>query len=332
MNAVTRQAIANRYEFVFLFDVTNGNPNGDPDAGNLPRLDPETNQGIVTDVCLKRKIRNFIALAQEGEPRYGVYVQEGAVLNEQHRLAYRALRGEDDAEVNKRGSKLSPKDPVEEAAVRRFMCDNFFDVRTFGAVMSTGVNCGQVRGPVQLTFAQSIEPVLPLEISITRMAATTTEGERKEQKAKAGNKAGKAAAESVEGAESLSEERMDNRTMGRKHIIPYGLYRAHGFVSAHLARETGFDETDLENLWTALENMFDHDRSAARGEMNARKLIVFKHDNALGKAPAHQLFDRIKVERVIKGDNAPPARAFTDYEVTVLRENPPAGVEIIERL
>jgi CRISPR-associated protein Csd2 len=307
-------AIQNRYEFVFLFDVVNGNPNGDPDAGNLPRLDPETNRGLITDVCLKRKIRNYTVLAHPEEPRYGIYVQEGAILNEQHRLAYRSVRGEDDVKA-KTDAKLSPKDQAEENAVRKFMCDNFFDVRTFGAVMGTSINCGQVRGPVQLNFAQSIDPVLPLEISITRMAATS-EKELKDRTK----------------GEAEGDQRRDNRTMGRKHIIPYGLYRAHGFVSAHLARETGFDETDLENLWTALENMFDHDRSAARGEMNARRLIVFKHDNALGKAPAHKLFDLVKVEREIKGDNAPPARAFADYEVTVLRENLPTGVEIIERL
>ena len=293
--------------------MVNGNPNGDPDAGNLPRLDPETNRGLITDVCLKRKIRNYTVLAHPEEPRYGIYVQEGAILNEQHRKAYVAARP-DDVKA-KTDAKLSPKDQAEETAVRKFMCDNFFDVRTFGAVMGTSINCGQVRGPVQLNFAQSIDPVLPLEISITRMAATS-EKELKDRK---------------EG-EPEGDQRRDNRTMGRKHIIPYGLYRAHGFVSAHLARETGFDETDLENLWTALENMFDHDRSAARGEMNARKLIVFKHDNALGRAPAHKLFDRVKVERVIKGDNAPAPRAFADYEVTVSQENPPAGVEIIERL
>jgi CRISPR-associated protein Csd2 len=312
-------AIQNRYEFVFLFDVVNGNPNGDPDAGNLPRLDPETNRGLITDVCLKRKIRNYTVLAHGEEPRYGIYVQEGAILNEQHRKAYVAARP-DDVKA-KTDAKLSPKDQAEGNAVRRFMCDNFFDVRTFGAVMTNDINCGQVRGPVQFNFAQSIDPVLPLEVSITRMAVTSKEEleERRKKRRKASET-------------SAGDERDDFRTMGRKHIIPYGLYRAHGFVSAHLARETGFDETDLENLWTALENMFDHDRSAARGEMNARRLIVFKHDNALGKAPAHQLFERVKVERVIKGDNAPPARAFADYEVTINREGAPTGVEIIERL
>jgi CRISPR-associated protein Csd2 len=312
MSAIQNSPIKNRYEFVFLFDVVNGNPNGDPDAGNLPRLDPETNRGLVTDVCLKRKIRNFTALAREGEQRYGIYVQEGAVLNEQHRKAYVAARPDDPKA--KTDAKLSPKTDTEEKAVRQFMCDNFFDVRTFGAVMGTGINCGQVRGPVQLNFAQSIDPVLPLEISITRMAATS-EKELKDRK---------------EG-EPEGDQRRDNRTMGRKHIIPYGLYRAHGYVSAKLAERTGFDDADLELLWTALEQMFDHDRSAARGEMNARKLIVFKHATALGNAAAHRLFDRVTVKRCIGGDNAPPTRAFTDYEVTIDRDATPDGVEIIEK-
>jgi CRISPR-associated protein Csd2 len=310
-------AIANRYEFVFLFDVTNGNPNGDPDAGNLPRLDPETNRGLVTDVCLKRKIRNFIGLFHDGVSRMGIYVREGAVLNEQHRAAYKAVRPDDPKVATDK--KLNPKDDVEEAAVRAFMCDNFFDVRTFGAVMGTGINCGQVRGPVQFAFAQSVERVLPLEISITRMAATT-EAELKEDGG-----------------------RRDNRTMGRKHIIPYGLYRAHGYISAKLAERTGFTEEDLESLWSALEQMFDHDRSAARGEMQSRRLIVFRHASALGNAPAAKLFDRVIINRVHAGesyslkrernlDNIPPARSFDDYEVLVNRENLPAGVDIIERL
>lgn len=310
-------AIANRYEFVFLFDVTNGNPNGDPDAGNLPRLDPETNRGLVTDVCLKRKVRNFVGLFHDGAPRMGIYVREGAVLNERHREAYKAVRPDDPKVATEK--KLNPKDDVEEAAVRGFMCDNFFDVRSFGAVMGTGINCGQVRGPVQFAFAQSVERVLPLEISITRMAATT-EAELKE-----------------EGG------RRENRTMGRKHIIPYGLYRAHGYISAKLAERTGFSDEDLETLWTALEQMFDHDRSAARGEMQSRRLIVFRHAGALGNAPAGKLFERVIVNRVHAGDsyslkrernldNLPPARSFDDYEVLVNREGLPAGVEIIERL
>ncbi|WP_207455939.1 type I-C CRISPR-associated protein Cas7/Csd2 [Azospirillum sp. SYSU D00513] len=312
--------LANRYEFVFLFDVTNGNPNGDPDAGNLPRLDPETNHGLVTDVCLKRKIRNFVGMFHDGDPGMNIYVQEGAILNEKHRQAYKAVRPDD--KTVESAKKLSPKTDAEEKAVRQFMCDNFFDVRTFGAVMGTGINCGQVRGPVQLNFAQSVEPVLPLEISITRMAATT-EGEAKEKK---------------EG----EDERRENRTMGRKHIIPYGLYRAHGYVSAKLAEKTGFTEDDLERLWTALEQMFDHDRSAARGEMGSRRLILFKHACALGNAPAPKLFDRVTVSRRFEGEeypldgsyrgNLPPARRFSDYAVHVRRDGLESGVEILERL
>lgn len=308
-------AIANRYEFVFLFDVINGNPNGDPDAGNMPRLDPETNEGLVTDVCLKRKVRNFVSMVRDGEPRYGIYVQEGAILNEQHRAAYKAVRP-DDKDVDK-SKKLSPKTDTEEKAVRGFMCDNFFDVRSFGAVMSTGINCGQVRGPVQFSFARSVEPILPLEISITRMAATT--------EADADAKGG--------------------RTMGRKHIVPYGLYRAHGYVSAPLAshpvKGTGFSEDDLELLWQALDQMFDHDRSAARGEMATRKLILFRHASALGNARAQTLFDRVSVERMYQGQpyeigsagtgNLPPARQWGDYRVSIDRESLPQGVEIIER-
>lgn len=315
-------AIQNRYEFVYLFDVTNGNPNGDPDAGNLPRLDPETNQGLVTDVCLKRKIRNFAALARDGEPRFGIYVQEGAILNEKHRAAYTAVRP-DDKEVAS-AKKLSPKNDGEELAVRRFMCDNFFDVRSFGAVMGTKINCGQVKGPVQMSFARSVEPILPLEISITRMAATS-EAELKERK---------------EG-ETAEDERRDNRTMGRKHVVPYGLYRGHGYISASLAEKTGFDEDDLNLLWTALEQMFDHDRSAARGEMAGRKLFLFRHDSVLGNAPAQRLFDLVTVKRRFQGedydldgpntDNLPPARRFADYTVAVDAAAVPAGVTLIEK-
>ncbi|MCF1503200.1 type I-C CRISPR-associated protein Cas7/Csd2 [Afifella sp. H1R] len=316
-----------RHEFLLLFDVTNGNPNGDPDAGNMPRMDPETGHGIVSDVCLKRKVRNYIEMTQMDAPKFRIYVTEGAILNDKHREAYRAERG-DDATVEK-AAKLTPKSDEEAARIRRFMCDNFFDIRTFGGVLSTGINAGQVRGPVQFAFSRSIEPVLPLEVSITRMAATT-EAEKKER---------------VEG-EDEKEKRGDKRTMGRKHIIPYGLYRAHGFVSAHLAshpaKGTGFTEGDLDLLFEALEAMFEHDHSAARGEMATRKLIVFRHATALGNAPAHSLFDRVKIWRSFKGetyepgserlDNAPPARAFSDYAVTIDRENLPDGVEIIERL
>ncbi|TDO15331.1 type I-C CRISPR-associated protein Cas7/Csd2 [Halomonas ventosae] len=287
-------AIANRYEFVLLFDVTNGNPNGDPDAGNLPRLDPETNQGLVTDVCLKRKIRNYVALEKEEDAGYAIYMQEKSVLNNQHKKAYDAL------EIKPEPKKL-PKDEAKARELTTWMCQNFFDVRTFGAVMTTEVNSGQVRGPVQMAFASSIDPVVPMEVSITRMAVTNERDLEKE------------------------------RTMGRKHIIPYGLYRAHGYVSAKLAERTGFAEDDLELLWRALINMFEHDRSAARGEMSARKLIVFKHDHPMGNAPAHVLFDSVKVARV-EGEADTPARHYSDYRVTVDAEGLPAGVSVDERL
>lgn len=313
-------ALANRYDFVFLFDVSNGNPNGDPDAGNLPRLDPETNQGLVTDVSLKRKIRNYAELARSGDPGFAIYVQEGSILNDRHRQAYAAIRSDGDRTA--KAAKLNPQNDDEAEKLRRFMCDNFFDVRSFGAVMSTGINCGQVRGPVQFAFARSIEPVVPLEISITRMAATTSDEKAKRE----------------EGADENT--RSENRTMGRKHIVPYGLYRAHGFVSAKLAERTGFSEADLTFLWDALASMFEHDRSAARGEMAARRLIVFKHASALGNAPAHALFDRVTVGRAAGGevrlpgdprlDNLPPARQFTDYHVTVDRDGIPEGVEVLE--
>lgn len=314
-------ALANRYDFVLLFDVSKGNPNGDPDAGNLPRLDPETNHGLVSDVSLKRKVRNYVELAKGGEPRFNIYVQEGAILNEKHREAYKAVRPDNDKVA--KDKSLNPQNDDEAIKLRQFMCDNFFDVRTFGAVMSTGINCGQVRGPVQMTFAHSVEPIVPQEISITRMAATN-EREKKERQ---------------EGSDS--DERADNRTMGRKHIVPYGLYRAHGFISAKLAERTGFSNADLDLLFQALENMFEHDRSAARGEMATRKLVIFKHASALGNAPAHALFDRVKVGRNIDGafqtidrrlDNYPPAREFSDYAIDIERDGLPEGVEIIERL
>lgn len=292
-------AIANRYEFVYLFDVTNGNPNGDPDAGNLPRLDPETNQGLVTDVCLKRKIRNYVALEKsdaDGKPEPGhvIYMQEKSVLNNQHKQAYAALGIEPEA-------KKLPKDEAKAHELTRWMCANFFDVRAFGAVMTTEVNAGQVRGPIQLAFATSIDPVIPLEVSITRMAVTNEKDLEKE------------------------------RTMGRKHIIPYGLYRAHGFISAKLAERTGFSEDDLQLLWRALSNMFEHDRSAARGEMAARKLIVFKHDHPMGNAPAHKLFELVKVVRTASEADT-PARSFADYQVSIDRTGLPAGVTIEEVL
>jgi CRISPR-associated protein Csd2 len=279
--------IQNRYEFVYLFDVTNGNPNGDPDAGNMPRLDPDSSRGLVTDVCLKRKIRNFIELTEGDKQGYAIYVKEKSVLNLQNKRAY------DDLKIKPEAKKL-PKDKEDAAKVTAWMCKNFFDVRTFGAVMTTEVNCGQVRGPVQLAFAKSEDPVIPLEVSITRMAVTT----EKEAEAQSG----------------------DNRTMGRKHIVPYGLYRVHGFVSANLAQKlanmpfegAGFSDNDLNKLWQALEQMFEHDRSAARGEMVARHLVVFKHASALGNAPAHELFERVTVDRV-NGEKGSPAQAFADY-------------------
>ncbi|MCP4693766.1 MAG: type I-C CRISPR-associated protein Cas7/Csd2 [Desulfobacterales bacterium] len=288
------EAVNNRYEFVYLFDVENGNPNGDPDAGNMPRIDPETSHGLVTDVCLKRKIRNYVDLAKENQPPHEIYVKEKAVLNVQNKRAYK-----NNPDIKTTAKKL-PKKVADAQKITRWMCDNFFDVRTFGAVMTTEVNCGQVRGPVQLNFARSIDPVIPMEHSITRMAVT------KEQ--------------------DLEKE----RTMGRKHTIPYALYRVEGYISAFLANQTGFSEEDLELLWTSLINMFDHDHSAARGKMNARGLIVFKHDSALGNAPAHKLFDLVTVERA--ADETAPARAFSDYAVSIDTDNLPNGVSIHEKI
>ncbi|PWR18278.1 type I-C CRISPR-associated protein Cas7/Csd2 [Zavarzinia compransoris] len=306
--------VINRHEFVLYFDVTNGNPNGDPDAGNLPRLDPDTNQGLVSDVALKRKVRNYVALVGGEAPGQEIYMSEGATLNNQHKRAWAAVLPDvkDDKTL-----KDGPKDRNRARELTAWMCANFWDIRTFGAVMSTGVNAGQVRGPVQFAFARSVEPILPLEISITRMAATT----------------------------DADAEAKGGRTMGRKHIVPYGLYRAHGYVSAPLAshkvKGTGFSEDDLELLWQALLNMFDHDRSAARGEMATRKLIVFRHAGALGNAQAQSLFGRVKTWRVHQDavqeigspaiDNWPPARKWEDYKVTVDSTNLPAGIEIIER-
>lgn len=284
--------INNRYEFVLLFDIKDGNPNGDPDAGNMPRLDPETNQGLVTDVCLKRKIRNYVELTQADKSGYAIYMQEKSVLNNQNKLAY-------DAQGLKPEANKLPKDADKAKALTQFMCDHFFDVRAFGAVMSTAINTGTVRGPVQMAFARSIEPVFPQEISITRMAVTNEKDTEKE------------------------------RTMGRKHIIPYGLYRAHGFISAALAEKTNFTEEDLDILWKSLTEMFEHDHSAARGEMATRKLIIFKHADKLGNAPAHKLFDLVKVDRA--NDNDKPARDFSDYAVHINRADLPSGVDIIEK-
>lgn len=285
--------INNRYEFVLLYDVENGNPNGDPDAGNMPRIDPETGHGIVTDVCLKRKIRNYAELVKGDATGYRIHIKEGTPLNQNHVEAYQAVPG---LEPGKKANLAG----VNEA--RRWMCDNFFDVRTFGAVMTTGDNCGQVRGPVQINFSRSIDPIVQQEVTITRQAVTRIED-------------------------------IDNeRTMGRKHIVPYGLYRAEGYVSAKLANDgakgTGFSEEDLEILWDALINMFEHDHSAARGKMATRKLIVFKHDSDLGNAPSHLLFDRVKVERR-PGIDVP--RRFADYDVSIDTDKKPEGVSIIEK-
>ena len=288
-------SLTNRYDFVLLFDVKDGNPNGDPDAGNLPRMDAETGDGLVTDVSLKRKVRNFVGMAKSEQPPFEIYVKEKAILNNQHKRAYVGI-GREDMLVGD-DKKRKGGDAVDDA--RRWMCRNFYDVRTFGAVMSTGINCGQVRGPVQLTFARSIDPVIAQEHSITRMAVAT-----------------EAEAEKQEG---------DNRTMGRKHTVPYGLYMAHGFVSSFLAKQTGFSEDDLQLLWQALAQMFEHDRSAARGEMTTRGLYVFKHESELGNAPAHVLFERIS-PKLKDGVIAP--RSFSDYEVAVDDKNLPAGVAL----
>ena len=305
-------ALQTRYEFVLLFDVKNGNPNGDPDAGNAPRVDPETGRGLVSDVCLKRKIRNFVALAKataDGppEPGYDIYVKEKSILNDQHRRGYAALGLADaEGEPKKQGKLKEGESPAEER-VRRWMCQTFFDVRTFGAVMSTGVNAGQVRGPVQIAFAESVEPIVSLEQSITRMAVTTRAEAAKQGEKQAGQR----------------------RTMGRKELIPYALYRAHGYVSPHLAGQTGFSPDDLELLLTALEQMFDHDRSASRGEMGTAGLYVFEHFSKLGDAAARRLFRAIEVEPVSPGE---PARSPNGYRVTVKASALPAGVTLHRRV
>ncbi len=288
------EPINKRYEFILLFDVKNGNPNGDPDAGNAPRIDPETGHGFVSDVCLKRKIRNYICLAKgaaTGQPEegYDIYVKEKAVLNNQHMRAYEAKGLDPKASGREKAGQISE--------ARAWMCQTFFDVRMFGAVMSTDINCGQVRGPVQLAFAFSVDPITALEQAVTRMAVTTEREAEKQQG--------------------------DNRTMGRKEIVPYALYVAHGYISPFLAADTGFSDQDLQLLWEAIKNMFEHDHSAARGEMASRKLYVFEHATPLGNAPAHTLFERLHIERA---DSDRPARAFTDYRVRLDWDNPPDGV------
>ena len=283
-----KEAIKNRYDFVYLFDVQDGNPNGDPDGDNAPRTDYETGQGLVTDVCLKRKVRNYVQIKMGEDQLNQIFVKEGAVLNNEIKKAYKAL----DLKPKEKGKESDNKDKA-----RQYMCEHYYDIRTFGAVMSTGDNAGQVRGAVQLTFARSIDPVMTSEHTVTRMAVTDEKDKDKE------------------------------RTMGRKATVPYGLYRAHGFISATLARETTFSEDDLDLLWEALKNMFDLDRSAARGLMAARRLIVFKHDDDLGNAPAHKLFELVKVEA--KDPNR-PARSFSDYEITIDESKLPKGVQLLD--
>jgi len=281
--------IMNKYDFVLLFDVKDGNPNGDPDAGNLPRVDAETGKGLVTDVCLKRKIRNYVQLTKGNDSGYDIFIKEKAILNQLIDEAY------EQDEVKKEGNAGKK---VE--AARNWMCRNYFDVRSFGAVMSTGQNAGQVRGPVQITFARSIDVIVASEHSITRMAVTTDKDAEK--------------------------QKGDNRTMGRKFTVPYGLYRAHGFISSHLAAQTGFDESDLKTFWDSVINMFEHDHSAARGMMSVRELIVFKHDSPLGNAPSHKLFELIDIKRTQRNS---PARDFKDYIVSIDEVSLPAGVELI---
>lgn len=296
--------IKNRYDFMLIFDVKDGNPNGDPDAGNLPRVDAETGEGLVTDVCLKRKVRNYVQLTKALEAGYDIFVKEKAILNLEIEKAYESCgidlskpptREADGKKRNKEG--VGQGSEIQTA--RNRMCETYFDIRTFGAVMSTGANAGQVRGPVQLTFARSVDTVVTLEHSITRMAVATE-------------------------AEAIKQSG-DNRTMGRKNTVPYGLYVAYGFVSPALAEQTGFNTDDLELLWTALTDMFEHDRSAARGLMATQKLVIFKHDSALGNAPSHKLFDLVKIE---KKANVEVPRKYADYDV-VLPESLPNGIEVI---
>lgn len=290
------EVLKNRYEFVILFDVENGNPNGDPDAGNMPRIDPETGHGIVTDVCLKRKIRNYVETVKEDSTDYRIYVKDGVPLNRSDAEAYRELDVTDKTIKEKK-----KEDPELDRKIRDWMCKNFYDIRTFGAVMTTFVkaalNCGQVRGPVQLGFARSVEPVMPQEVTITRVAITT---------------------------EADAEKK--GTEMGRKFVIPYGLYRCEGYISANLARKvTGFTEEDLSLLWEAILNMFEHDHSAARGKMAVRELIIFKHDSELGNAPAWKLFEAVQVRRK-DGNAVLPARSFQEYEILVDEEHLPQGV------
>ena len=298
-----REAIKNRYEFVILFDVENGNPNGDPDAGNMPRIDPESGLGLVTDVCLKRKIRNYVETVKEDEKGYKIYIREDVPLNRSDREACQALgvNETNDSKQTEALKKLKKSDPDVDMKLRDYMCEHFYDIRTFGAVMTTFVkaslNCGQVRGPVQLGFARSIDPIISQEVTITRVAITT-------------------------------EKDAENKTteMGRKSIVPYGLYRAEGYVSANLApKVTGFSEQDLALLWEAIINMFEHDHSAARGKMAVRELIVFKHSKELGDCPAYKLFDAVEVK---KNENVVYPRQYQDYTVQVHEDQIPDSVEV----
>ena len=297
------EVIKNRYEFVILFDVENGNPNGDPDAGNMPRIDPESGLGLVTDVCLKRKIRNYVDMVKENEQGYKIYIKEDVPLNRSDKEAYESMgiKEKEDKKVTEALKKLKKSDPDVDVKLRDYMCNNFYDIRTFGAVMTTFVkaalNCGQVRGPVQIGFARSIDPIISQEVTITRVAITTEKD-----------------------AENKSTE------MGRKSIVPYGLYRAEGYISANLARRvTGFSEDDLELLWDAIVNMFENDHSAARGKMAVRELIVFKHSKELGDCPAYKLFDAVEVE---KNEGVEYPRKYQDYTVTIHNECIPESVEV----
>lgn len=286
------EIIKNRYEFVVLFDVENGNPNGDPDAGNMPRIDSETNLGLVTDVCLKRKIRNYVEIAKKDCEKYKIYVKEGVTLDVNRKWAYQAT----EVKVPTK-EKEAPSDIQEYRKVTNFMCQNFYDIRTFGAVMTLKYNCGQVRGPVQINFARSIEPIIPSELTITS-CTYANEGEKSSK-------------------------------MGRKHIVPYALYKMEGYVSANIAAKTGFTEEDLALLWESIINMFEHDHAAARGKMSVRKLVIFKHNSELGNAQAHKLFELIKVN---KKDSHKPAREYADYVVEVNNSGVPDGVTLIEKL
>ncbi|MCL2528353.1 MAG: type I-C CRISPR-associated protein Cas7/Csd2 [Defluviitaleaceae bacterium] len=307
MNNNYKSAIKNRYDFVMIYDVENGNPNGDPDAGNLPRIDPETGHGIVTDVCIKRKIRNSIVLRNNEKSGFEIYIQQDAVLSNQDKHGVDAANAADKKDKDKRSQSF-----------REAMCEKFFDIRAFGAVMTTAAkdpslinSAGQVRGPIQIAFGRSIDPIVPREITITRMAVATDKDKEKAEK------------------EGSDESGGSRSTMGRKAIVPYGVYRQEGYISANLASAvTGFSDTDLEAFWDAVIHMFDEDRSAARGKMALRELIVFKHDSSLGNAPSHKLFDRVKIS-CTEGIHVP--RKYTDYNVTICDDSLPPGVEIIRK-